>query len=73
MGYAGRTPSAGQTIGLAVGATHDPRRRQRDAAVVVLKVTATDATAAGYVTVWRCGTDRPLASSFNLAAGHHLA
>ena len=39
------------------------------AASVVLNVTAVDATAAGFVTVWPCGVDRPLASNVNFEAG----
>ena len=39
------------------------------AASVVLNVTAVDATAAGFVTVWPCGTPQPLASNLNFAAG----
>jgi hypothetical protein len=37
-------------------------------AAVVLNVTATDAVAAGYVTVWPAGRPRPLASTLNLDA-----
>ena len=39
------------------------------AQTVVLNVTGTDATAAGFVTVWPCGEERPLASSLNLTPG----
>ena len=39
------------------------------AASVVLNVTAVDAAAAGFVTVWPCGVDRPLASNVNFEAG----
>ena len=39
------------------------------AGAVVLNVTGTDAAADGYVTVWPCGEERPLASSLNLSPG----
>jgi hypothetical protein len=35
----------------------------------VLNVTATEATVAGFVTVWPCGEPRPTASNLNLAPG----
>lgn len=38
-----------------------------NARAVVLSVTATNPVAAGYITVWPCGSTRPLASSLNLA------
>ena len=40
-----------------------------DARAVVLNVTAVDAEADGYVTVYPCGADRPNASNVNVAAG----
>jgi hypothetical protein len=40
-----------------------------DSAAVVLNVTATNAAAAGYVTVFPCGSPQPLASNLNFAAG----
>jgi len=40
---------------------------------VVLNVTVTDAQAAGFVTVYPCGSDRPLASSLNYVAGSTVA
>jgi hypothetical protein len=49
------------------GAGKDPV--PSDASTVVLNVTGTDATAAGYVTVWPCGETQPLASSLNLVPG----
>ena len=36
---------------------------------VVLNVTAVDATAPGFMTVWPCGVGQPLASSLNFATG----
>jgi hypothetical protein len=44
-----------------------------DATAAVLNVTATNPAAAGYLTVFPCGTDRPLASSVNFAAGQTVA
>ena len=40
-----------------------------DATSVVLNLTATDGTGTGYVTVWACGSPRPIASSLNFVAG----
>ena len=65
-GYTGETPAAGQTVELAVTANGAV---PADATTVVLNVTGTDATAAGFVTVWPCGEQRPLASSLNLTPG----
>ena len=44
-----------------------------DAPSTVLNVTVTDAEGAGYVTVYPCGTPRPLASSVNFVAGVTVA
>lgn len=58
----GTKPAAGSTTTLAIaGAAGIPA----GASAVVLNVTATDATAAGYVTVWPEG-DLPLASNLNV-------
>ena len=40
-----------------------------DAAAAAVNVTAADPATAGYVTVWPCGAERPLASSVNFLAG----
>ena len=40
---------------------------------VVLNITVTEATAAGYVTVYPCGGDPPLASNINVAPGATVA
>jgi len=40
-----------------------------DAAAVVLNVTVTEAGAAGFATVFPCGSDRPNASSLNFVTG----
>jgi hypothetical protein len=68
VGYTGPKPTAGATVRLkvtAVGATQVPV----NAKAVVLNVTGTEATADGFVTVWPCNVDRPLASNLNLVAG----
>jgi hypothetical protein len=44
-----------------------------DAAAVVLNVTVTDPQAAGFVTVYPCGSSRPTASSLNYVAGSTVA
>ena len=44
-----------------------------DASAVVLNVTVTDAWGPGYVTVFPCGSDRPLASSVNFVTGSTVA
>ena len=54
-------PLAGRALGLPPGAA------------VVLNVTVVDPSAAGFVTVWPCGSDRPNASSLNFAAGQTIA
>ncbi len=40
-----------------------------DAAAVALNVTVTEADGNGFVTVWPCGSDRPLASNLNVTTG----
>lgn len=44
----------------------------REGDVAVLNVTATEPTLAGFVTVWPCGLDRPLASTVNYAPGETI-
>jgi len=64
VGYSGAKPIAGQTIELkvtGVGATKVPA----DAGAVLLNITATENTS-GFVTVYPCGSPRPLASNLNL-------
>ena len=64
-GYIGGNPAAGATVALQVlGREGVPAS---DVSAVVLNVTATEATAAGFVTVWPDGT-RPTTSSLNLEA-----
>ena len=44
-----------------------------DAASVAVNVTVTRPAAAGYLTVWPCGTARPTTSTLNFAAGQTVA
>ncbi len=65
VGYSGAKPVAGQTIELKVtgaGATKVPV----DAGAVLLNLTATESASAGFVTVYPCGSPRPLAANLNL-------
>ncbi len=68
VGYTGAQPGDGSTITLkvtGVGAANVPA----DATAVMLNVTAANSNTAGWITVWPCGTTRPLASNVNLVAG----
>ncbi len=63
-GYTGPKPAANQVIELQVtGRGNVPAT---GVAAVALNITATDATAPGFITVWPCGTTRPNASNLNL-------
>jgi hypothetical protein len=65
VGYSGAKPIAGQTIELkvtGVGTANLPA----DAGAVLLSVTAADSDTAGFVTVYPCGSPRPLAANLNL-------
>lgn len=65
---AGGKPGDGETVEIGVvgiGTSKVPV----DASAVVLNITATDVTAEAFVTVWPCGTPRPLASNLNVRAG----
>jgi len=44
-----------------------------DAAALSLNVTVTEAEGEGYLTVWPCDVDRPLASNLNFEAGQTIA
>ena len=64
----GGKPAPGETVEIGVvgfGTSQVPA----DAQAVVLNVTATDVSGEGFITVWPCGADRPLASNLNLRAG----
>lgn len=63
QGYRGDKPAAGSTVTMQVLGTHGIP--SSGVSAVVMNVTATEATAAGYVTVWPDGT-RAVASSLNL-------
>ncbi len=66
INYSGAKPIAGQTIELDVigfGTTNVPT----DAGTVLLNLTATGSVGDGFVTVYACGSPRPLASNLNLS------
>ena len=59
---------------IALGGVHEVQVAGRagvpsSAVSVVLNVTAVDASAPGFMTVWPCGVPQPLASSLNFATG----
>jgi hypothetical protein len=65
VGYAGPKPGRGSVVRLqvtGVGRTQVPS----SATAVILTVTGTEATDDGFVTVWPCGAERPVASNLNL-------
>jgi len=66
IGYSGDKPGAGAIVQLHV--TGDGAAPST-ATAVVLNVTGTEATGAGFVTVWPCGAAQPTASNLNLTAG----
>jgi hypothetical protein len=68
--YQGDKPTAGQTVRVPLsGFGFGANRVSSFAAAVVLNVTATDATADGYVTVWSCDGPPPRASNINVVRG----
>ena len=65
MAYAGAKPVGGQTLSLPVlGRAGVPKT---GVGYVVLNLTATDATAPGFVSAWPGGTPRPTTSVINLS------
>lgn len=65
--YGAPKPAAGDVVDLAVaGVAGVPTER---VSAVTLNVTAAEATAAGFITVWPKGVGQPNASSLNLDAG----
>ena len=68
VAYVGGKPAAGQVVAVKVTGLGSPAV-ESDAVAVVLNVTGTDATAAGFVTVWPCGQAQPTVSNLNLVAG----
>ncbi len=68
---AGRLPG-GTTLVLQItgaGVTNVPA----DATAIALNVTVTDPDAAGFLTIWPCGSPQPLASNLNYANGQTIA
>ena len=66
VGYSGAKPGVGSTVSMTVaGRAGVP---STGAPAVVLNVTATEASAPGFVTVWPGGAARPNASNINLEA-----
>lgn len=61
----GKIP-AGQTLAVPLAGRHG---LPANASSVAAIVTVTEPGASGYVTVWPCGTPRPLASNLNFAKG----
>lgn len=71
LGVATAAPlAAGRTIELSTaGVAHAPQ----GATAVVLNLTVTGGSRAGYLTVWPSGEERPNASSINFASGQTVA
>jgi len=66
VAYSGAKPAGGQTVSVPVlGRAGVP---SSGVGYVVVNLTATDATAAGFVSAWPGGTERPLTSVLNLSA-----
>src|SRR4029079_10577155 len=65
IGYSGPKPATRQTLELHV-TQHGGNDIPDDASAVVLNVTGTNPTGDGFVTVYPCGSPRPLASNLNL-------
>ena len=65
---AGQRLAAGGTLTVDLSVLA-PTQVGTDAAAVALNVTAAGPAAAGYLTVWPCGSPQPLASSVNFLAG----
>jgi hypothetical protein len=70
IGYNGPRPIAGQTVELAISGNYGVPAA---AGAVVINVTATGTTGAGYLTAWPCGTPQPNASNLNFVAGQTVA
>ena len=68
VGYNGAKPGPGSTVVVSVAARVPGLLK-----AVSLNVTGTEATAAGFVTVWPCDQPRPLASTLNLVPGEDRA
>jgi hypothetical protein len=68
VGYVGAKPAAGQTVAVKVTGIA-PTLVPDDASTVFLNITATNSSVDGFVTVFPCGSPRPLSSNFNPIAG----
>ena len=68
IGYTGAKPTAGQTLTLQVTGVGSPPV-PADATTVLVNITAMNSSTDGFITVFPCGTTRPLAASFNPIAG----
>ena len=62
-------PKSVPVRGVTVTVDGVPQQVPSDAAAVALNVTMVEARAAGYATVWPCGTPMPDASNVNFARG----
>jgi hypothetical protein len=68
VGYSGATPAAGAIVPVKVTGAGNPAV-PADAKSVVISVTATNAAAAGWVTVFPCGEAVPNTSNVNVVPG----
>ncbi len=69
-GYTGAKPTGGQVVALDVtDVAGTTARVPNDAKAVFLNITSVNASAAGFVTVYPCGSPRPTASSLNIEPG----
>jgi len=67
VGFSGAKPGADDVVTVALAPV--PGLDKAKATTVVLSVTATDADADAFVTVWSCIGPRPLASNLNVPTG----
>ncbi len=65
-----RVPMAGAAV---VRTDGTPANIPAGATAVAVNVTAVNPSAQGYLTVWPCGTDMPVASNVNFTAGANVA
>jgi hypothetical protein len=68
-GTGGTRVAGGGTLQLGVGGAAGV---PADALAAAMNVTVTNPAAAGYVTVWPCGQQQPLASNLNYVAGQNV-
>ena len=70
------SPSARRTVpvrSVTLDVNGTPRQVPADASAVALNITLVEARAAGFATVWPCGTPQPDASNVNFASGSTVA